>query len=186
MMEFRRQKAGQYVARYTNRFSIYRSELGMWAAFDAEQTKDKGLVGEYGTLVQAKKALSKIQYTERAEAQTKQNALQAQHRAEKEAKEIAEREERLATTPNLRNTGIFAQVTITKSEALKLIQQLANYADDGDTVELFIRSSEVYDRNDKERPERLDISVGSTWTCARAKIVDSMVVPEESPAAVAV
>lgn len=186
MMDFRRQKAGQYVARYTNRFSIYRTEFGMWAAFDSEQTEDKGLVGEYGTLVQAKKALSKIQYTERAEAQTQQAAMQAEYRAAAKAKEEAEREERLATTANLRNTGIFAQVTITKSEALKLIQQLANYADDDDTVELFIRSSEVYGMNDKERPERLDISVGSTWTCARAKIVDSVVVPEESPAAVAI
>jgi hypothetical protein len=184
MMEFRRQKPGQYVARYTNRFSIYRTELGMWAAFDSEQTKDEGLVGEYGTLDQAKRALSQIQAAERREQQTKQSAMQAEYRAAAKAKEEAEREERLATTPNLRNTGVFAQVTITKSEALKLLQSLANIADDDDTVELFIRSSEVYAlASEPGRRERLDISVGSGgWTIARAQIVDSMIVPDEAEA----
>jgi hypothetical protein len=181
MMDFRRVKPGQYVARYTNRYSIYRSfDATGWQAYDSEQKESDGLVGKYETLNQAKEALSKIRYAERIAARAADNEAEAQRKAEREAKEIAEREERLATTPNLRNTGVFAHVTITRSEALKLIKSLADYADDGETVTMYIRSCEVYG---EERPERLDISVGSGgWTIARAQIVDSMIVDYKTEA----
>lgn len=183
MMDFRRRKAGQYVARYTTRFSIYRNEMGTWGAFDAEQTEDEGLVGEYGTLDGAKTALSRIQTAERRELSAKLDAEQAERRAAAKAKEEADREERLASSPNLRNHGVFAQVTITRKEALALIKELADDAED-DTVTLFIRSSEVYvPASEPGRRERLDISVGSGgWNVARAEIVDSMIVPEMAEA----
>ena len=177
MMDFRRQKAGQYVARFSNRFSIIRQPGGSWFAYDANKEDTEGFVGAYEKLSEAKSALSQIKYAEERTYREQARENEQKFRAEKKAKEEREREERLAASINLRNTGVFAQLTITRNEALKLIKELADDAEE-DTVTLFLRSSEVYVPKDEPgRPERLDISVGSSgWTVARAQIVDSMIV----------